>query len=192
MRTIATLPTVDRVDSASTPFFEVVLAYQDFSCGIRAKEFFDRLVRNHGSLFRFLCHLWKFDVLAAPEFRGQTIAEAMNADMIVIAPCAQAELPASVKRWIERWRREPRTQGALEALLDGLEPQSPTVSTVCSYLRDIAHTSQMRFFCNALPPSEMVFASPVELLQRSETSAYLENGVRFRDFATQSHWGINE
>jgi len=192
MRTIATLPEVDRIGSTAPPIFEVLLAYQDFHSGIRAKEFFDRLVRNHGSLYRFLCHLWKFEVLAAPEFDGQAIAEALNADMIVIAPCAQAELPASVKRWIERWRHEPRSPGALVALLDSVKPQSAPAPTVCTYLRDIANTSQMRFFCNGSPPIETDLASPVELVQCSETDVDQNKELRVRDFAGQSHWGINE
>lgn len=42
MQSIATVARVRRPESKSTPNFEVVLAYQDFSSGIRAKEFFDR------------------------------------------------------------------------------------------------------------------------------------------------------
>jgi hypothetical protein len=190
MRTSRNLPELGRIESTSTPPFEVVLTYQDFHCGLRAKEFFNRLVRDHGSLFRFLCHLWRFDFLSAPELSGQAIAEAVNADMIVIAARAQAELPALAKAWIERWRREPRTSGALVALLDGL--QTSSASTVCTYLRNVATTSQMRFFCNASPPSEMDIAFPIEVVQRPETTARLENKVRFRDLAAASHWGINE
>jgi hypothetical protein len=191
MRSIARPLEVGCIES-STPRFEVVLAYEDFQSGIRSKGLFDRLVRNHGNRLRFLCHLWKFDVLAAPEFSGQAIAEAVNADMIVIAPRARSELPNSVKRWIEHWRHEPRTPGALVALLDDVESQSAPVSTACTYLHDIANTSQMRFFCNASPLSEMIFASPLEVIQRPEASDSLKSRVRFRDFAGQSHWGINE
>ena len=192
MRTSANLPELGRIESTSTPPFEVVLTYQDFHCGIRAKEFFDRLVRDHGSFFRFLCHLWRFDFLSAPELSSQAIAEAVNADMIVIAARAQAELPALAKAWIERWRREPRTPGALVALLDGVGLSSSSVSAVCTYLRDVAATSQMRFFCNASPPSEMDIPFPVEINQRPDTIARQQGQVRFRDLAASSHWGINE
>src|SRR5690348_17788474 len=101
MQSIASLTRASHTKPKSFPSFEVLLAYQDFSSGIRAKEFFDRLVRDHGRLFRFLCHLWKFDVLLAPELGDQAVAEAADADMIVIATHAQTELPPAVKDWVE-------------------------------------------------------------------------------------------
>jgi hypothetical protein len=152
-----------RIEPKSTPSFEVVLAYQDFNSGIRAKEFFDRLVREHGKLFRFLCHLWKFDFLLAPGLTGQAVANAADADMIVIAANNQTELPLNVKDWIHLWLPLTRPSGALVALLDGDKPSVGSRIAVCSYLREVAERAHMEFFSHKLGSLEA--AAPVAVKQ---------------------------
>jgi len=189
MQSIASLTRASHIKPKSAPSFEVLLAYQDFSSGIRAKEFFDRLVRDHGRLFRFLCHLWKFDVLLAPELGDQAVAEAADADMIVIATHAQTELPPAVKDWVELWLRQTRTPGALVALLDGVQPSVGSPFAVPTYLREVAERARMKFFCDNLESPEIEFLFAVTETQQP---SHLEFGRDFRNSVAHSHWGINE
>jgi hypothetical protein len=189
MQSVASLTRVSHIKPKSAPSFEVVLAYQDFSSGIRAKEFFDRLVRDHGSLFHFLCHLWKFDVLLAPELGDQAVSDAANADMIVIAAHAQTELPHAVKDWVELWLRQTRTPGALVALLEDVQPPVGSPFAVPNYLREVAERGQMKFFCDNLGSPEIEFPFAVTETQQP---SHFESGRNFRNSVAHSHWGINE
>ena len=98
---------------ANRPVFNVVLAYDDCAGGIRAKEVFDALVRDHGELFQFICHLWKFEVL--PEQRlfdvaAQDAARADEADELDDAATADlfTEIPRGIDKWL--WFVEAHSQ----------------------------------------------------------------------------------
>lgn len=192
MQSIANLTRTGHVKPKLAPSFEVVLAYQDFSSGLWAKEFFNRLVRDHGRLFRFLCHLWKFDFLLAPGLSDQAVAEATDADMIVIATHNQTELPPVVKDWVELWLRRTRTPGALVALLDGLQPPVGSPCAVGTYLSEVAERAQMKFFCKRLGSPEMAFPVAVkEPQQRRRRTSFGCEG----DFGipvASARWGLNE
>jgi hypothetical protein len=179
----------NHVQMEATPDFHVVLVYQDFDSGTRAKEFFDRLVHDHEGRFRFLCHLWKFDLLQAPELKDQAMLEAVDADMLVIAALGKPELPRAVRDWIERWLRRTTLSGALVALLAGAETGK---GPVYSYLSQLAAKGRMMFFAREVPSPKAELSLPVETLQQQAGTTSLGLRGDLPQTIASSHWGINE
>lgn len=126
------------------PAFSVVLAYDKYADGIRAKEFFDGLVFNHGELFHFICHLWKFDVLREPQLFEAATRDALGADMIVFAI---QELPVEARRWIAHWLPSKQaSSGALVLLPDGQPRQVGDTTTVRATLKQMAESVKVQVF----------------------------------------------
>jgi len=131
----------------SHPAFSVVLAYDKYADGIRAKKFFDRLVFNHGELFHFICHLWKFDVLREPQLFEAATRDALGADMIVFVTRQSQELPVEAIRWIDHWLPSKQAgSGALVLLLDGQPRQVDDTTTVRATLKQMAESVKVQVF----------------------------------------------
>lgn len=129
------------------PAFSVVLAYDKYSDGIRAKEFFDGLVFNHGEFFHFICHLWKFDVLREPQLFETATRDACGADMIVFAIRQSQELPVEARRWIAHWLPSKQAgSGALVLLPDGQPRQVGDTTTVRATLKQMAESVKVQVF----------------------------------------------
>ena len=192
MQNMGAVAKSDSFELNGTPEFRVLLAYQDFAAGLRAKEFFDRLVRDHGGLFRFICHLWKFDLLLAPGLEDQAVAEAAKADMIVIAAHDESVVPSTVKVWFERWLRRSRIPGALVALVDASDRQDRTPSGMCACLREFAERAQMKFFCKGQAPAPTGFPFVSQNNEQPLGAAPLAIEVGFSRLPAPAHWGINE
>jgi hypothetical protein len=130
------------------PAFSVVLAYDKYSDGIRAKKFFDRLVFNHGELFHFICHLWRFDVLREPQLFEAATRDALGADMIVFVTRQSQELPLEASRWIDHWLPSKQAySGALVLLTDDQPRRVGEITTVCATLKQMAESANVRVFC---------------------------------------------
>ena len=72
-------------DLEANPMFNVVIAYEDFETGKRAKKTYDFLVENLGHDARFSNQMWKFDVLTIPKLREMAAKDATAADIIIIS-----------------------------------------------------------------------------------------------------------
>jgi hypothetical protein len=145
--------------------FEVVMVYEDLATGLRTKQLFEYLVREHSQLFRFTCHLWRFEILQIPEQRNAAVDEAARADMIIIAAHAGRELSRTIKEWIALWICKKEAASALVTLLEVSGSQSHGTGPIRSYLREVAKKGQMSFFCQEVhSPNESV-KFPVEIIQ---------------------------
>lgn len=128
--------------------FSVVLAYNESTDRIRSKDFFDRLVLDHGELFHFICHLWKFDVLREPQLFEAATRDALGADMIDFAIRQSQELPGVARRWIAHWLPSKQADsGALVMLLGGQPRQAGDTTTVCASLTQMAERVNLQVFC---------------------------------------------
>lgn len=185
--------TAGQSDLANRPVFNVVLAYDEYAGGIRAKEFFDALVLDHGESFQFICHLWKFEVLREPRLFDAAARDAFEADMIVLALSENQELPAEVRRWIEHWLPSKQTaSGALVALLGDQPGQAGGATSVGATLRQLAERANAQFFCKEIAWPSMDSHFPVQI-----TNAQLREEPRQfaslpSPYAGQSRWGLNE
>jgi hypothetical protein len=129
--------------------FKIVIAYENFAAGIRAKKMLERLASELQPDFQINSDVWEFEMLGHRRLREQAATEASEADMIVVSARGDAELPAHVKNWVDGWL--PQRRGgltALVALLD-LEEKSSSAQSTCAYLRQVAGKGRMDFFCKA-------------------------------------------
>ena len=119
----------------------MVQAYDDYAGRICAKEFFDTLVLDHGELFQFICHLWKYEVLREPRLFDVAARETARADMIVLAIRQSQELPIEVRRWIEHWLPSRQAgSGVLVTLLGSGPGHVGGATTVEATLRQLAES----------------------------------------------------
>ncbi len=133
------------------PAFSVVLAYDKYADGICAKEFFDRLVFDHGELFQFTCHLWRFDVLQEPQLFDAATRDALGADMIVFAVRQNQEPPVEARRWIDRWLSSKQADSSALVLLQGGQPGQVGVAMLgWATLKQMAESANVRFFCREI------------------------------------------
>src|SRR5262245_46368193 len=90
-------------DFESCPSFKVVIAYQDFEMGKRAKHIYDILTQSLGADFEFSNQMWKFDVLSIPRLKEIAVKDAFEADILMLALRGGQDLAAGVQAWIESW-----------------------------------------------------------------------------------------
>lgn len=130
------------------PDFNVVIAYEDFADGSRAMRFFQDLVQQHGDLFTFVPHLWRFQALGEPELQDSAVQTAAHADMVVVASGRRDNLPREVEDWIAHWGfARKQKDGALVVLTQGPTDNAPTCGDFVQQLRATAHELNLRFFC---------------------------------------------
>lgn len=172
----------------------MVLAYDEDADGIRAKEFFDTLVLDHGELFQFICHLWKFEVLREPRLFDAAARDAAWADMIVLAIRQSQELPAEVRRWIEHWLPSKQADsGALVALLDGRRGHVGSATAVGPTLGQLTESVNVQVFCKEIdwPAMDSHFAVKITKPQLREES--WRHAPLPSPYAGQPRgWGLNE
>src|ERR1041385_2762721 len=132
-------------DRDSDPSFNVIIAYEDFETGKRAKCIYDSLVENLGRDCQFTNQMWKFEVLGIPKLREMAARDAMMADIVLVSYHGM-HLPSEFKAWVELWVTEPKHPIALVALLDSPETNDPRMAETRAYLADVARRGQMEFF----------------------------------------------
>lgn len=185
---------LDSLDLDTDPIFSVVIAYEDFNCGKRAKITYDFLVEQLGKECRFTNQMWKFDVLSIPKLREWAVRDAAQADIILIS-CSGNDLPPEVKAWIELWLAEPTHPLALVALCDKAQPENSYSQSVRHYLTDVARRGQMEFFAQPDEWPGHRITDETILFQRDtafdQKALPAFSGVIQRDLSAP-HWGINE
>jgi hypothetical protein len=193
MRNTNAPPTAGQIDRESHPVFNVVLAYDEYSDGIRAKEFFEALAHDHGKLFQFSCHLWKFELLREPRLFNVASRDASRADMVVLAIHQSQELPAEVRRWIERWLPSKQADSCALVVLLGDQPEPTVSATTCrATLRQLAEGANLQFFCKEIdwPAMDAHFAVKITRPQLREEP--LQHAPLPSPYAGQPRWGLNE
>ena len=101
MRRTATKTPFSPNEQAPDSVFSVVIAYEDFDTGKHAKVTYDFLVQTLGHECRFSNEMWKFDILSIPKLQEMAVADAQNADIIIVSGHGRHELPDHVKEWLE-------------------------------------------------------------------------------------------
>lgn len=188
-------PEEERVEPSKARRFEVVVAYEDFATGIRAKKAFDGIgvLRELGTDSNFNCKLWKFDILRIPRLKEMAADDAAEADIVLIAAHSGSELPAGVKHWIDMWAtRERPGRRALVSLLDPQEAPSSERNQVCTYLHQVAQKGHMDFFCSCTGSlgGEAGFSCERASEQANPRSPLME--AIFGRTSEQAQFGIND
>jgi hypothetical protein len=126
---------------------DVVLACEDFTTGMHALCAFDELFpANDSKPAPGAQSVWKFELLGITSLREVAAAEAAGAQMVIISAHAPAELPATVKSWVENWTKDRRTKGgAVMLLLDDAGDDTSQRLPVEAYLENRATDAGMEF-----------------------------------------------
>jgi len=176
------------------PIFNVVIAYEDFETGKKAKKTYDHLIENLGQEYRLNHQMWKFEVLEIRSLREMAAKDAMAADIIILSSHGSHPLPEGVKAWMEEWLSEKGNALALVALFDSESADPENSRATRAYLAEVAKRGQMELFAQplegpALTPSSVPFIlGPPESAQATRPALL---GLVQQD-TISPRWGINE
>lgn len=190
---MGTLRSVPSADLEAHRLLKVIIAYEDFATGHRAMRACENLIGQLGREFQFQTSLWKFEILRLPKLEPMAGQDAVEADVVIISAHGRGELPAEVKKWMERWlSRTQEVAKALVALLDEEEEGAEEDCRVGSYLQEFARKAHFDFFWRVYPnsESEMAFSSSQLAVQAEAGSWMMEENPGGPTAMRQ--WGINE
>ena len=164
--------------------------YEDFVAGRRAGDTCSFLMSQLGDEFEFRSEMWKFEILRKPELVEIAAAEALEADVIIVAARGAAPLPLEVTKWIDRWLplRAERS-GALIAQIEASLILKRAGTPVYAYLKKVAATAKMDFLPHFFAGAEEESPSLAPLAPEVSSPHWDELMQRP---ATAQHWGINE
>ncbi|MBI5773406.1 MAG: hypothetical protein HZA89_06650 [Verrucomicrobia bacterium] len=169
------------------PNFNVLIVYEDFASGWRAKTICQNLVRECGGDCEFQQTMWKFDALKISRLKDIAAEEAAGADMIIISTQSDSPLAEEVKSWIELWAVEkvPQNRSLVSMSISDASPAGGTGSAH-SYLERVAQRAHMDFFAKTVEPEDEdeFTASRLEPARRM--------GGSFQLGAANRHYGINK
>ncbi len=143
------------------PIFKLFIACEDHAAFLQAKRVQDQLEMLCGKDFEITCEMWNFALLRHERLREYAVKEAAEAEMIVISLRCNSELPPHVKCLMESLpARSQAGQAALVALLGPKKLTRMTRHPHLVYLRQIAESLGLDFFCNQNGPERMDFSQP--------------------------------
>jgi len=109
----------EAVTGEATGRLDVLLVYEDFSTGLRARQAFDKVACQLKPDTDFKVDLWKFDLLREPALLEWAATEAAKADIVFLSAHGQDQLPKAAHSWLEQWfERRGGEPCALVVLLD--------------------------------------------------------------------------
>ncbi|MBM3838183.1 MAG: hypothetical protein FJ398_09490 [Verrucomicrobia bacterium] len=173
--------------------FTVVIVYQDFHCGLRAAQLYERITKQFVQDCRFQLHLWKSDILTLPAMVQSSSEIAAAADLVIFSLDAASEISSRLKSWIEKWvEGRSERDAALVALFSHVGEPVSGLAAARAYLNDVARRRKMQFITDPgearqdlavplLDPAPAPTATPASLPEQTghQRDAY-------------AHWGLNE
>jgi len=173
---------------------ECFLAYEDLLTGLRAKRVLDRVMQNTAEGEAHHLQLLRFDLLEYPELHYWAAREAGLADMVMLSAHGTADLPGSVKSWLDLWLcRRGRTPTALVASLDEQLSRSAQDSPAVIYLRGLAARSGLALFTHFGGMSCATVRLTLRCIRQRLSRAVRTGGNRFLEPRVNGpKWGINE
>ena len=122
---------------------KTVLIYENFAVGVRARRFFEELVRASAKTLEE--QMWNFDVLGIREVRNGAASAARKADVVAVSVSGQLELPGAVRAWLDMWLWLLEDENpVLVALFDSSVRSNG--ASICAHLSCIAQRAEIEFF----------------------------------------------
>jgi hypothetical protein len=171
----------------------ILLAYEDFSTGVLAKNFFETLTRYHDNLVQFESHLWKFGVLRDAHLFELAAYDAGEAQMIVLALRPNEGISDDIRRCLDRWLTSGSAESrALVVLLASQPGRAVNVTTLRASLRQLAACANFAFLCKETELPAMT--SPFRTLTTSPSlwTEPLAPLPTSSSYVSQPRWGLNE
>lgn len=174
---------------------DVLLVYEDFSTGLRARQVFEQVARQLELEADFNVDLWKFDLLREPALLEWAANEAVKADLVFLSAHGQGELPGTVNMWLRRWlERRGGEPCALVVLIDTLAGDTGAANQMLEALRATALAAGVDVFLHAaeaLPTERQPVLDEIHPYPETRTASpdELFHGVELHP---NRDWGINE
>lgn len=175
------------------PQVEVLILYEDYGTGLRARRSLDRLPEHLPTGARLSTKLWRIQLLDDSLLHEQAAVEAAGADVIILSVHGRSALPPTVQAWLNRWLcLRQRRACALGVLLDPEEASRGSANRVAAFMQQVAAIGGVDLLYGFSEPLESELDSAVEAIHERahQSSAVLEDMLS----RTEPHqwWGINE
>lgn len=97
---------------------KVLILYDDVAAGRRAIRALSNVFKSDDEGHEYKPQLWRLDLLEDPDRFGSAVADAINADIVVISASASGSINTTVARWMSFCLERKRgTTGAVVAML---------------------------------------------------------------------------
>jgi hypothetical protein len=138
--------------SPSTPF-NIVIMYEDFATGKRAKKGLDFVTEELGHDLEFRHSMWRLDILQDPKLKVLATPALAEADLLIISLRGEGQLPAKIYVLIGEWLAVKSDRNrALVALFESTA--SETDSAVYVRLAHLALENELDLFEQAFSDAE--------------------------------------
>ncbi len=191
MKSLGTASTDEAALSEIPLKLGVLLVYEDFAAGLRARQALDHWSRQLELEADLHIDLWRFDLLRDPDCRAQAAKEAAAADIILFAAHGQSELTAEVKAWLQQWLDWKAQQPtalivSLDARVREWPGGNPVLNQVAGLVRNAGVDLFAHYGASANPGREITFES---IGQRAHTTSVLLDEI-LHQHVMYPRWGL--
>lgn len=135
------------------PNVGVVIVYEDFSTGLKAKQLFDQFLKPQRPGVNCCVQMWEFAALRSDTLRKHAVSDAAASDIVCVSANGHAGLPACVKNWAENWASQRGGHpGTMVVLLEAAEAGLAAECPLSQFLRNVSHKGNADFLVAPLDP----------------------------------------
>ncbi len=143
----------------ASELFNVVLVYEDQASALRGLALYRRLVAELGEDREFSLNVWKFALLGVSRLAELSASQAAEADLIILCPRGEAEPPALVQAWFQRWVEMKGRHHCALVVLGETTDSPPALSGSGRFFQGLARHGRVSVFpppagCNATATDE--------------------------------------
>ena len=165
----------ENTGTTTQPILEVLILYEDFATGLRAKCSLDLLLSQCRMETCFRTKIWKVDLLSEPLLREQAAIEAAGSDVILLSVHGRGNVPAAMLDWVSRLLhyKEDRPY-AIGLMLDPDVATPAAHNAVRAHLQQVAAAAGVDFFCDfRAAPVPMIESFRERINQRAHDSSFV-------------------
>jgi hypothetical protein len=156
----AVLDCPERFSPAHSSEIEVIILYEDFLSGARAKHFAERLAEGLGSKCPLSQSMWRSDLLDCPSIAMEAASAAADCEYLIVSLRGDRVLSSATRGWIEEQvERAPSRLSCLIALLDSGDGTRRVLDRNRHYLRRVCAANRVEFCAHARMPSAVTTAA---------------------------------
>jgi hypothetical protein len=177
MKTKAIPQRQEALSGEGESLLSLLILYEDFATGVRAKKWFDRALCELEQDAAFEIKMWRLDLLAEPPIREETAADAAEADIIILSAHGRDALAGPVGTWATYWLEQRENQSsAFVVLLDESANQSEGNGGMHGWLKEVAQSPGVAVFYDFCAPwrDELDLAIERITARANRTSSVLE------------------
>ena len=136
-------------DEDASQGLNVLVVYENLTAGQRAMRLCRDLTVQQQDGFTLQPRFWRLDLIADAVCGGFAIADAVQAELVIVSTSSQAELPKPAQHWLKLClavARKGGTCAAVVALLATNEQFNEAYFSNLQFLRSLAQEAGVEFF----------------------------------------------